>query len=229
MKFRYHMSVACIMASSLLCLFPSFSSADTLSGKIKGTIKDEQGAMVAGACVLFERHLGELPPERQAGNYSLGHKMITTYQNGAVFEVNLPTGVYLLRVAAWGFNEFSSEPFRLAPGEIKTIDVALLTSGATALFGVTKRPLEDPLVTLRGKGIKRLVEFKTILLTRYSRIRKRGNVVITNAKGWEGLWNKIHSTGPPRLPNLPRPELPRIDFEKSMVIATFNGEVNTGG
>jgi hypothetical protein len=91
-RFRNQTLLACL-ALTLLCLFSSFSPADTLSGRIKGTIKDDKGALVADACVLIERHVGELPPERdvkigvrEVGQYSVAHKMITSYQNQAAFE-----------------------------------------------------------------------------------------------------------------------------------------------
>ncbi|HZI86495.1 MAG TPA: protease complex subunit PrcB family protein [Pyrinomonadaceae bacterium] len=229
MRFRNHMLLAGV-SLTLLCLFSSFSSAETLSGRIKGIIKDDKGALVADACVLIERHVGELPPERdvktgvpEVGQHSLAHKMITSYQNQAAFEAKVPAGAYRLRVLAWGYNEFTSEPFRLSPGASKRIDIILQTSWATQGSGPTDPPLENPLITSRGEGVKRLMKFKTIWSSTYSGIRQRGNVLITNAKDWEGLWQKVHSTVSHR------PELPQIDFEKSMVIASFYGEMNTGG
>ncbi|MFN2517264.1 MAG: carboxypeptidase-like regulatory domain-containing protein, partial [Pyrinomonadaceae bacterium] len=216
MRFRNHTSLGCL-ALTLLCLFSSFSPADTLPGRIKGTIKDDKGAIVADACVLIERHVGELPPERdvkigvrEVGQYSLAHKMIIS-KNEAGFEAKVPAGVYRLKVLAWGYNEFTSEPFRLPPGAIKSIDVTLPTPWATHLSVRREPPMEDPLITSRGEGVQRLMKFKTIWWATYGGIREGGNVVITNAKDWDGLWHKIHSTVSHR------PELPRIDFEKSMV------------
>jgi hypothetical protein len=229
MRFRNHTFLACV-ALILLCLFSSFSPADTLSGRIKGTIKDDKGALVTDACVLIERHVGELPPERDAkigvrevGQYSLAHKMITSSQNEAAFETKVPAGAYRLKVLAWGYKEFTSEPFRLPPGASKTIDVILQNSWAPQDSSPPEPPLENPLITSRGKGVKRLMKFKTIWQATYSGIRERGDVLITNAKDWDGLWQKVHST------ISHRPALPRIDFEKSMVIASFYGEMNTGG
>ena len=229
MRFRNHMLLACV-ALTLLCLFSSFSPADTLSGRIKWTIKDDKGALVADACVLLERHVGELPPERdvkigarEVGQYSVAHKFITSYQNQGAFEAKVPAGAYRLKVLAWGYNEFTSELFRLPQGASKTIDVILQTSWAPQDSSPTEPPLENPLITSRGEGVKRLMKFKTIWSSTYSGIREGGNVLITNAKDWDALWQKVHSTV------LHRPELPQIDFEESMVIASFYGEMNTGG
>lgn len=54
----------------------------------------------------------------------------------------------------------------------------------------------------------------------YSQSLKQG---IYTQSQWKETWEKAHSL------ILPKPELPRIDFEKEMVIAVFMGEQNSGG
>ncbi len=48
-------------------------------------------------------------------------------------------------------------------------------------------------------------------------------LVIKTEDRWKEIWEKVH------LLRLPKPELPKIDFEKEMVVAVFMGERSSGG
>ena len=68
-----------------------------------------------------------------------------------------------------------------------------------------------------------LHEFVTIAKESYSGANKKENVIITNEKAWEELWDKIYST------QFPKPKAPDIDFKKEIVIGVLAGEFSTGG
>lgn len=48
-------------------------------------------------------------------------------------------------------------------------------------------------------------------------------VVIYTEDQWKEIWEKVHAL------RLPRPQLPKIDFEKKMVVAVFMGNRSSGG
>ena len=48
-------------------------------------------------------------------------------------------------------------------------------------------------------------------------------VVVKDQKSWEKTWSGIKGS------IQPKPEVPKIDFDKNMVIAVFMGRKNTGG
>ncbi len=48
-------------------------------------------------------------------------------------------------------------------------------------------------------------------------------VVIYTEDQWKEIWEKVH------ILRLPRPGLPKIDFEKNMVVAVFMGKRSEGG
>ena len=53
--------------------------------------------------------------------------------------------------------------------------------------------------------------------------RESAKLVIRTEDQWREVWEKVH-----RL-QLPRSELPKINFEKKMVVAVFMGECTSGG
>jgi len=67
------------------------------------------------------------------------------------------------------------------------------------------------------------VPFVTIDQGFRSGIRERKFLVIKNETEWKTVWqNHVQ-------PNVPAKELPRVDFEKEMIVAVFLGEKPTGG
>lgn len=57
----------------------------------------------------------------------------------------------------------------------------------------------------------------------HSGYTKAISLVIYAPEQWKEVWKKTHFL------RLPQPELPKIDFEKEMVIAVFMGERSSGG
>ena len=69
----------------------------------------------------------------------------------------------------------------------------------------------------------RLVPFNTLLKGNHSGIRERQFLIIRSRAEWEHLW-RSHSSS-----NLPKQELPTVDFDKESILALFSGEKRTGG
>ncbi|MFV1951057.1 MAG: protease complex subunit PrcB family protein [Nitrospinota bacterium] len=57
----------------------------------------------------------------------------------------------------------------------------------------------------------------------YSAYTEPLKLVIKTEEQWKEVWTKVHAL------QFPEPELPKIDFEKDMIIAVFMGERRSGG
>ncbi|HEX6622854.1 MAG TPA: carboxypeptidase-like regulatory domain-containing protein [Pyrinomonadaceae bacterium] len=79
-------------------------------GKIKGVVLDKNDARVAGARVGISN--------------AKSRRAVASNEEGE-FEVELPAGVYRVRVKANGFRAFVLWPFEVKPGVTETIDVHL--------------------------------------------------------------------------------------------------------
>ena len=67
------------------------------------------------------------------------------------------------------------------------------------------------------------VEFTTISQGANSGHNDKKDYVITNEDEWKKLWAQVHANVEPK------PELPKIDFEKETVLAVFKGQQSSGG
>jgi len=67
------------------------------------------------------------------------------------------------------------------------------------------------------------VQFQTISKGSFNSLQEKSEYVIKNNEDWKNLWHKINSF------NKPESNLPGIDFNKSIIIAVFQGQKNTGG
>lgn len=61
------------------------------------------------------------------------------------------------------------------------------------------------------------IQFETVDKRRLLNVNKKGDYVIKNSSEWDILWNEIYFN------TVVKPELPKINFDKHMVIAIFNG------
>ena len=78
-------------------------------------------------------------------------------------------------------------------------------------------------LSITPAGAAERVPFVTIDQGFRSGIRERKFLVIKNETEWKTVWqNHVQ-------PNVPAKELPRLDFDKEMVVAVFLGEKPTGG
>lgn len=67
------------------------------------------------------------------------------------------------------------------------------------------------------------VEFKLIAEGQHSQIDTASVFLIDNARQWAEIWGIAYANVEPM------PELPPIDFAKSMILAAFMGQKNSGG
>jgi len=104
--------------------------------------------------------------------------------------------------------------------------------GEPALGSPTENNLDSILAgTLRKQAEKRGVRYADTgtleIVAHYtgtrSGIREALQQVIRSEDDWKKLWDR-HTT-----PFEPRPELPKVDFDKSMLIIVFSGDKPTGG
>ena len=75
-----------------------------------------------------------------------------------------------------------------------------------------------PVVVVDGK-----VNFETVAKSQNSGFGERVFYTINNEAEWTELWNKMHAVVNPV------PELPKVDFEKELLVVAFQGTKNTGG
>lgn len=75
-----------------------------------------------------------------------------------------------------------------------------------------------PVVVVDGQ-----VNFETVAKAQNSSFRERVFYTINSEAEWRELWNSMHAVVNPV------PELPKVDFEKEMLILAFQGSKGTGG
>src|ERR1044072_96820 len=94
------------------------------SGRITGTVTDENGAKIAGAQVVLTSTSGV-------------HLNTSTDRAGTFEYNNLRSGPYFIEVRANGFSDFTSEEIRFTRGESKEINVQLRIAAINASVIVT--------------------------------------------------------------------------------------------
>lgn len=102
----------------LLSLWTGSAAAQGLTGALIGTVKDDQGAVIAGATVRLES------PALIGGPTSL-----TTNERGQLRFPALPPGLYVLDVTLQGFASFREEDLRIGPGATLERTVMLKLAG----------------------------------------------------------------------------------------------------
>jgi hypothetical protein len=117
------------LATALLFAVAAVSSpAQQITGSIRGTVKDEQGALVAGATVTatnVETGLSRSVPSNSEGGYYIEY---------------LPVGRYNLDVNASGFKKFVQENLVLTVDETQTLNVTLAIGVQSQTVTVTEAP-----------------------------------------------------------------------------------------
>ena len=73
------------------------------------------------------------------------------------------------------------------------------------------------------KPLCKKVKFEEVCKGNYCGITDRKNQVIKTQEDWNKLWEKTYSI------QTPKPKLPKIDFNKEMIIGIYSGEHNSGG
>ena len=104
----------------VLCASAALGQNQT-TGRIAGTVKDPNGALIAGAKVTVE------------SKTTAAERIGTTDDQGNFTVSLLPPGLYHLKVAAVGFNSLNSDSVQVGITETTTINVQLTLAGADTI------------------------------------------------------------------------------------------------
>jgi hypothetical protein len=119
------------------------ASAQQITGSIEGTVKDAQGALVAGAQI-------------KATNLDTGLSRAAVSDGLGAYTIQyLPVGKYNVEVDAPGFKKFVQENLTLTVDETQTLNVALAVGGQSQTVTVTEAP---PLVNTSSAELGRTIE-----------------------------------------------------------------------
>ena len=109
----------------LLCAIPVSAQVDVASSTLKGTVTDQQGALVVGAVVT-------------ATSIDKGLKRTaTTNSEGEYAIALLPPGAYKVEIERTGFGKAFNDNVRLTVGQSQVFDVQLSASSITAQVAIT--------------------------------------------------------------------------------------------
>src|SRR2546421_56786 len=104
----------------VLCAAAAFGQNQT-TGRIAGTVKDPNGALIAGAAVTVN------------SKTTAAERIATTDDQGNFTVSLLPPGLYHLKVAAVGFNSLNSDSVQVGITETTTINVQLTLAGVDTI------------------------------------------------------------------------------------------------
>lgn len=124
MKSLALLSINCCLLLCLGLLLPARLSAQALTGSIEGTVKDAQGAVVAGA---------EITATQTETNLT---RKLTSNEAGFFRVDQLPIGQYRLLVVRQGFRQISTE-VQVTLGSPITVNVELPVGAANEVVTVT--------------------------------------------------------------------------------------------
>jgi len=189
----------------------------TGTSRITVAITFEGGSRTA-TCLFLDQPVSN--PAATTTTYAT-KQVVTKDADETSFEIDVAPGLYRVRVMAFGYEEFISESFQIESGQNKVIRAHLNVDLHRFIHPGLYR-VEDETITSKRKSVRRLVPFTTLLRTDYSGIETVGRFVITSSKEWETFWSQIRYSSPP-------PPMPKIDFEKRMVLVNAVGKRNTGG
>lgn len=128
---RHALASAVIGLLLLLFLVPGFLFAQTDTGRVRGTVTDQQGAVVAGATVTLT-------------NRGTSRATTTTSNSEGVYTFEaVPRGDYKVEVRQKGFKSSSAE-FSLEVSQVRNVDIQLQLGAATETVDVSSSvPLID--------------------------------------------------------------------------------------
>jgi len=143
-----HKCVALLMTICLLlaCGLPAFAQSQT-SGRLSGTVRDEQGAAIPGAEVAVT-------------NQATGEeRKVSTDTDGNYFVPLLSSGSYRVTVTANGFKKFVSEDAKVTITETTTINPVLAVGTVTETVTVDAAPT---VVQTEGPQLGRVVDSRAV-------------------------------------------------------------------
>jgi hypothetical protein len=137
-------TLAATFAVAILILIAAMGSrAQEITGSIRGTVKDEQGGMIASAAV-------------RATNVETGlARAMTTDAQGVYLIDHLPVGKYKVDVEAAGFKKFVQENLVLTVDQTQTLNVTLSIGVQTQIVTVNEAPaLVDSTSATLGRTVQ---------------------------------------------------------------------------
>ena len=122
-------NLTALLAVGLFALIPAMSlRAQQITGSIRGTVKDEQGALVAGAAV-------------KATNTGTGlSRSAATDSEGEYHIEYLPVGRYDVEVDALGFKKFVQQNLVLTVDQTQALNITLTIGVQSQTVTVTEAP-----------------------------------------------------------------------------------------
>src|ERR1700730_9180534 len=109
-----HRRLPILMVCAALIVFSaSVTSAQSPSGKIAGTVRDTNGAPIAGAPITI------------TNQETLATRVVRASTTGAYEAGDLPPGIYTVSADLQGFRKVIHRDQRLASGATLTVDLAL--------------------------------------------------------------------------------------------------------
>src|SRR5687767_385464 len=127
---------------------------DSTSGTIRGTVSDEQGAVVPGATV-------------EARNVETNFtRSFTTDSDGRFTLLSMPPGRYVVTVTKSGFSKLNQENVELTVGRLLSLDMTLRVSGVSGEVTVTDTPTIDTAKTESSTTINEAAIGNTPILGR---------------------------------------------------------------
>ncbi len=143
-----HKCVALFLTACLLSVFsvPAFAQSQT-TGRLSGTVRDEQGAAVPGAEITV------------ASKATGDERKVTSDADGNYFVPLLPPGAYTVKVTANGFKTFVSDDVKVNITETTTLNPSLPTGEVQETVNVSAAPT---VVQTEGAQLGRVVDSRTV-------------------------------------------------------------------
>jgi hypothetical protein len=124
MNISWSKFLAVICLSSMV-LFATFGFAQETTGGIQGVVKDESGAVIAGATVEI------------SSPSMIGTKTATTDSGGYYRFANIPAGVYTVTTKSGNFAANKQTNIAVTTGSLKDINVSMKATGGEVVIDVS--------------------------------------------------------------------------------------------
>jgi hypothetical protein len=129
LKSYVHHSILLLTCLAVVLLFTtSFASAQSTSGRVRGTVSDSSGSAVGGAGVALVNTATNITRDA------------VTNANGEYLFLEVPVGTYEIDVNQAGFKKFVRKDVVVDLNAVVSIDIALTVGGSTETVEVTGAP-----------------------------------------------------------------------------------------
>ncbi len=171
------------LAITLFCLLLSIGQVfaqSTVTGGIRGTVNDPQGAIVPNATVTTTN----------VGTNST--ETVTSDANGTFIINNLQPGTYNVAVRQSGFGDFTAQRVVVEVGQVTTVDATLAVAGTSATVEVTS---EVPVINTNSNDFATNINQTSINELPINGRRASNFVILTPATVPDGTFGLISFRG----------------------------------